>query len=127
MDGLLVVDKPAGPTSHEVVARVRRALGERRIGHTGTLDPAATGVLPLACGRSTSSPPHRTSRAQLELNRSAGRGLEPAPAAIWGTFPGSRWPLSSPMRGERAGTWSGGSQHHTRVLPQHHQLEGREA
>jgi tRNA pseudouridine55 synthase len=53
MDGLLVVDKPAGPTSHEVVARVRRALGERRIGHTGTLDPAATGVLPLVLGRAT--------------------------------------------------------------------------
>lgn len=53
MDGLLVVDKPAGPTSHDVVARVRRALGERRIGHTGTLDPAATGVLLLVFGRAT--------------------------------------------------------------------------
>src|SRR4029453_6840552 len=53
MDGLLVIDKPAGPTSHEVVARVRRALGERRIGHTGTLDPTATGVLPLVLGRAT--------------------------------------------------------------------------
>ncbi len=53
MDGLLVIDKPSGPTSHEVVARVRRALGERRIGHTGTLDPAATGVLPLVLGRAT--------------------------------------------------------------------------
>jgi len=53
MDGLLVVDKPAGPTSHDVVARVRRALGERRIGHTGTLDPAATGVLCLVLGRAT--------------------------------------------------------------------------
>jgi len=53
MDGLLVIDKPAGPTSHGVVARVRRALGERRIGHTGTLDPAATGVLPLVLGRAT--------------------------------------------------------------------------
>jgi tRNA pseudouridine55 synthase len=53
MDGLLVIDKPAGPTSHDVVARVRRALGERRIGHTGTLDPAATGVLPLVLGRAT--------------------------------------------------------------------------
>ena len=53
MDGLLIVDKPAGPTSHDVVARVRRALGERRIGHTGTLDPAATGVLPLVLGRAT--------------------------------------------------------------------------
>src|SRR3954468_14870055 len=53
MDGLLVVDKPAGPTSHDVVARARRALGERRIGHTGTLDPGATGVLPRVRGRAT--------------------------------------------------------------------------
>ena len=47
MNGVLVVDKPSGPTSHDVVARVRRALGTRRVGHTGTLDPLATGVLPL--------------------------------------------------------------------------------
>ncbi len=52
-DGLLIVDKPVGPTSHDVVARVRRALGERRIGHTGTLDPMASGVLPLVLGRAT--------------------------------------------------------------------------
>ena len=53
MDGLLIVDKPSGPTSHDVVARVRRVLGERRIGHTGTLDPMASGVLPLVLGRAT--------------------------------------------------------------------------
>jgi tRNA pseudouridine55 synthase len=53
MDGLLVIDKPAGPTSHDVVARMRRALGESRIGHTGTLDPMASGVLPLVIGRAT--------------------------------------------------------------------------
>src|SRR5437762_10622266 len=53
MDGLLVIDKPAGPTSHDVVVRIRRVLGERRVGHTGTLDPAATGVLPLVLGRAT--------------------------------------------------------------------------
>jgi tRNA pseudouridine55 synthase len=53
MDGLLIVDKPVGPTSHDVVARVRRALGERRIGHTGTLDPLASGLLPLVLGRAT--------------------------------------------------------------------------
>jgi tRNA pseudouridine55 synthase len=53
MDGLLVVDKPAGPTSHDVVVRLRRALGERRIGHTGTLDPMASGVLALVLGRAT--------------------------------------------------------------------------
>src|SRR5437763_4877328 len=53
MDGLRVIDKPAGPTSHDVVARMRRVLGERRIGHTGTLDPNASGVLPLVIGRAT--------------------------------------------------------------------------
>lgn len=53
MDGVVVVDKPRGLTSHDVVAAARRALGEKRIGHTGTLDPIATGVLPLACGRAT--------------------------------------------------------------------------
>jgi tRNA pseudouridine55 synthase len=53
MDGLLVIDKPPGPTSHDVVASMRRVLGERRIGHTGTLDPAASGVLPLVLGRAT--------------------------------------------------------------------------
>jgi tRNA pseudouridine55 synthase len=53
MDGVIVVDKPQGLTSHDVVAIARRSLRERRIGHTGTLDPLATGVLPLACGRAT--------------------------------------------------------------------------
>jgi len=53
VDGVLVVDKPEGLTSHDVVAIARRALAEKRIGHTGTLDPLATGVLPLACGRAT--------------------------------------------------------------------------
>lgn len=53
MNGVLVVDKPAGPTSHDVVARARRAMGTSHIGHTGTLDPFATGVLPLVVGRAT--------------------------------------------------------------------------
>ena len=53
MDGVLVVDKPSGPTSHDVVAHARRALGVRRVGHIGTLDPVATGVLPLVVGRAT--------------------------------------------------------------------------
>jgi tRNA pseudouridine55 synthase len=52
-DGLLIIDKPAGPTSHDVVARMRRALRETRIGHTGTLDPMATGVLLLVVGKAT--------------------------------------------------------------------------
>lgn len=53
MDGVLVIDKPQGLTSHDVVAVARRVLREKRIGHTGTLDPMATGVLPLACGKAT--------------------------------------------------------------------------
>jgi tRNA pseudouridine55 synthase len=53
MNGVLVVDKPPGPTSHDVVAAVRRATGMTRVGHTGTLDPLATGVLPLLVGRAT--------------------------------------------------------------------------
>jgi tRNA pseudouridine55 synthase len=52
-DGVLVIDKPEGPTSHDVVTLARRALGVSRIGHTGTLDPMATGVLPLVVGRAT--------------------------------------------------------------------------
>ncbi len=51
--GVLVVDKPAGPTSHDVVAVARRALACRKVGHLGTLDPPATGVLPLVVGRAT--------------------------------------------------------------------------
>ena len=53
LSGVLVVDKPEGPTSHDVVTLARRALGVSRIGHTGTLDPMATGVLPLVIGRAT--------------------------------------------------------------------------
>jgi len=53
MNGLLVLDKPAGMTSHDVVDIVRRAVGERSVGHLGTLDPMATGVLPLLLGNYT--------------------------------------------------------------------------
>jgi len=53
MDGILIIDKPEGWTSHDVVARVRRVLKEKRVGHTGTLDPFATGVLVLLVGRAT--------------------------------------------------------------------------
>lgn len=53
MDGLIVVDKPEGWTSHDVVGKMRRLAGTRRIGHLGTLDPIATGVLPLVIGTAT--------------------------------------------------------------------------
>ena len=53
LDGFLVIDKPEGMTSHDVVQVVRRRLGVRKVGHLGTLDPMATGVLPLALGKAT--------------------------------------------------------------------------
>lgn len=53
LEGVLVVDKPSGMTSHDVVGRVRRIAGQHRVGHTGTLDPMATGVLVLCLGRAT--------------------------------------------------------------------------
>lgn len=53
MDGILIIDKPAGITSHDVVSRVRRILKTRRVGHTGTLDPFATGVMVILVGKAT--------------------------------------------------------------------------
>ena len=53
MDGVLIIDKPSGMTSHDVVARTRHILHERRVGHTGTLDPFATGVLVILVGKAT--------------------------------------------------------------------------
>jgi tRNA pseudouridine55 synthase len=53
MNGVLIIDKPAGLTSHDVVNRLRRILGERSVGHLGTLDPMATGVLPMVVGSFT--------------------------------------------------------------------------
>lgn len=72
VDGILVVDKPSGPTSHDVVQVVRRAAGQKRVGHTGTLDPAATGVLVVCLGRATKLVQHlqagqKTYAAQLVL------------------------------------------------------------
>jgi len=60
IDGVLVIHKPVGPTSHDVVVCARRALGISRIGHTGTLDPQASGVLPLVLGQATRLAQHLT-------------------------------------------------------------------
>jgi tRNA pseudouridine55 synthase len=95
MDGVLLIDKPAGPTSHDVVARVRAVSGERAIGHTGTLDPLATGLLPLVLGRATRLSAHltggdKTYEATIRLGFATdtddadGRPLGPASAAIPG-------------------------------------------
>src|SRR5881227_1247870 len=53
MDGILNINKATGITSHDVVARVRKILGQKRVGHAGTLDPAASGVLPICVGQGT--------------------------------------------------------------------------
>src|SRR5690606_8419130 len=53
LDGVLCIDKPGGWTSHDVVAKARRLTGQRRMGHGGTLDPAATGLLVLLLGKAT--------------------------------------------------------------------------
>src|SRR6478672_2468528 len=53
MDGILIINKPAGITSHDVVSRVRRILKTKRVGHTGTLDPFATGVMVVLVGKAT--------------------------------------------------------------------------
>ncbi|MDH3726954.1 MAG: tRNA pseudouridine(55) synthase TruB [Myxococcales bacterium] len=62
MNGVLVVDKPAGCTSHDVVRRVRKAIQQRSVGHAGTLDPLATGVLVVAIGEGTKLVPHLQSQ-----------------------------------------------------------------
>jgi tRNA pseudouridine55 synthase len=67
--GVVVVDKPAGPTSHDVVVTLRRALGTREIGHAGTLDPMATGVLVVAVGEATKLVPYLTDAAKSYVAR----------------------------------------------------------
>ena len=74
--GFAVIDKPAGLTSHACVARIRRVLGTRRVGHGGTLDPAVTGVLPIAVGQATRLLPYlpgdKTYRGVIQLGVTTG-------------------------------------------------------
>jgi tRNA pseudouridine55 synthase len=92
-EGLLLVDKPAGLTSHDVVAIARRALGEQRIGHAGTLDPFATGLLVLLAGRITRLLPYLDSEpkvyeariqfgAETDTDDASGRVVREAPLPI---------------------------------------------
>jgi tRNA pseudouridine55 synthase len=74
--GFLVLDKPAGPTSHACVARVRRSYGLRRVGHGGTLDPAVTGVLPIAIGPATRLLPYLEGAKAYEAVVQLGQGSD---------------------------------------------------
>ena len=71
--GFVVIDKPAGLTSHTCVSRLRRCFGLKRVGHGGTLDPAVTGVLPIALGPATRLLPYlpgeKTYRGHVQLGR----------------------------------------------------------
>ena len=97
--GVLVLDKPSGLTSHDVVARVRRAIGMRRVGHAGTLDPMATGVLVVMVGQATKLGPYLTLhdksyRATVQLGTSTdtldrdGTPVEVAALPAWWTDEG---------------------------------------
>jgi tRNA pseudouridine55 synthase len=71
LSGILLVDKPTGLTSHDVVNRVRRATGERRVGHAGTLDPMATGLLVVLVGPATRLASYLTSAEKAYTARIA--------------------------------------------------------
>ncbi len=94
--GILLVDKPAGPTSHDAVARARRALGVRRVGHFGTLDPFASGLLVIGVGAATRLAPHasghdKTYRAVVRLGAtSTTNDSEGATQAVPGAEPPDR-------------------------------------
>ena len=69
MDGILLVNKPAGMTSHDVVNRIRKILHTKKVGHCGTLDPDATGVLVLCIGKATKALQFFTMHFNSRINR----------------------------------------------------------
>jgi tRNA pseudouridine55 synthase len=108
--GVLVLDKPAGPTSHDVVARARRLLHLKRIGHAGTLDPMATGVLVLAIGEATKLVPWLAAQEKsyeatialgVETDTLDANGQEtgraPLPEALQAVLAQSRGPQVPPL------------------------------
>jgi tRNA pseudouridine55 synthase len=110
MDGILVVDKPAGPTSHDVVALVRRLTATKRVGHGGTLDPFASGVLPLFLGRATKVVEYHlgdgkayratvcfgasSTTDDLEGDQTPATGPAPSREAVEAVLPAFRGPIS---------------------------------
>ena len=108
-EGLLLVDKPAGMTSHDVVDAVRRELGTRKVGHAGTLDPMATGLLLVGVGRAT-----RLLRFLSGLDKS--RRTPWTPRGRWCGRP--RWPWTGgPWRRPCVGWWAGPSSGRPRTPP----------
>ncbi len=96
--GLVIVDKPSGMTSHDVVARVRRLAGTRRVGHAGTLDPMATGVLVVGVEKATRLLGYLTltEKTYVATIASASR---PAPTTPKGSQPAAaQRPISPPAR-----------------------------
>lgn len=83
MDGILIVDKPQGMTSHDVVDVVRRLCGTRKVGHAGTLDPMATGVLVMLIGKATKSS-QELSANEKEYNATLVFGARSATGDAWG-------------------------------------------
>ncbi|MGZ5438061.1 MAG: tRNA pseudouridine synthase B [Pyrinomonadaceae bacterium] len=112
MDGALIIDKPAGMTSHDVVARVRRIIGERRVGHTGTLDPFATGVLVMLVGRATRLAQF-LSGAEKEYEAVIRLGY----ATDTGDVTGARVDSPSPHAERGSGGEVGNAQPHPQSLP----------
>jgi tRNA pseudouridine55 synthase len=112
--GVLLVDKPHGPTSHDVVAKVRRKLGTRRVGHAGTLDPAATGLLVVLVEEATKLAPYLSGEdkayvATVALGRSTDTG-----DAAGKTL--AEAPLGSPLLAELARLATGGAVADTPLL-----------
>src|SRR5437763_2435210 len=100
MHGILIIDKPAEWTSHDVVARIRRVLRARRVGHTGTLDPFATGVLVVLVGRATRLAQFLAG-AEKEYEACVRLGY----ATDTGDLTGARRPAADGARA-RCGAWS---------------------
>lgn len=112
VDGILVVDKPRGPTSHDIVAQARRVLGTRAVGHAGTLDPMASGVLVLLVGEATKLAPYlslddKEYRATVELGRGTdtcdAEGTTTEECTLPEGFPPTA-ALEAALEGERART-----------------------
>ncbi len=99
MNGILNLNKPAGFTSFDCVAVVRRLTGERKIGHTGTLDPQATGVLPLCLGKATRLLEYMDDTPKTYV-AGCRLGLTTDTRDIWGTVLCDRRPLTGPVTRE---------------------------